>query len=270
MIPKTLITNVAILFIVILSGCHTGQLKNNISGKDPLPGISDAELDSVSGNSDVAHYLKSFKGRGALSDSSKATLPQNALAAFRYPADLSLDLVLSEPAITQPVEISFDYRGRLWVVQYNQYPYPKGLKITSVDNWLRMTYDRVPEPPPEAVKGADKISFFEDTDGDGKYEKATDAITGLNIATSVAIGRGKIWVLNPPYLLAYPDPDGDGIPNGVPVVHLKGFGMQDTHAIANSLTWGPDGWIYGAQGSTCTSNISSSVTKNVFLQGQAI
>ncbi|MEO5995300.1 MAG: hypothetical protein ABIN89_01300 [Chitinophagaceae bacterium] len=260
MIFKTLCTLVLMFIAFILPGCNEAGVMNKV-----------VPMDSVAGNEDVLRYLKSFKGRGELSiDSSQLTSAQNTLAAFRYPDDLSLDLVLSEPAIVQPVEISFDHRGRLWVVQYNQYPYPKGLKITSVDNYLRVTFDKVPAPPPGAVKGADKISFFEDTDEDGKYDKATDAITGLNIATSVTGGRGKIWVLNPPYLLAYPDPDDDGIPKGDPVVHLDGFGMQDTHAVANSLTWGPDGWLYGAQGSTTTSTVNSSVTKNLFLQGQAV
>lgn len=248
MIPKILISRIAAFIIIVLAGCNGNHVKNNGSEIDSLSGNSDSEIDSMSGNEDVSKYLKSFKGRGALSDSSKATSPQNALAAFHFPADLSMDLVLSEPAITQPVEISFDYRGRLWVVQYNQYPYPKGLKIMSVDNWLRATFDKVPAPPPGAIKGADKITFFEDINGDGKYDKATDAITGLNIATSVTSGRGNIWVLNPPYLLAYPDPDRDGIPNGDPIVHLDGFGMQDTHAVTNSLTWGPgrlDLWVPG-------------------------
>src|SRR5690606_23276648 len=89
-------------------------------------------------------------------------------------------------------------------------------------------------------------------------------------ATSVTTGRGKIWVLNPPYLLAYPDHNDDGIPDGPPVVHLEGFGLEDTHAVANSLRWGPDGWIYGAQGSTTTANITSAVSKNVSFQGQVI
>ena len=260
MIVKTFCTLIFVVISFVLSGCNEDRVKNKI-----------VPMDSVAGNEDVLRYLKSFKGRGELAnDSSQPTPAQQTLAGFRYPNDLALDLVLAEPAIVQPVEISFDHRGRLWVVQYNQYPYPKGLKITSIDNWLRVTFDKVPAPPPDAVKGADKISFFEDTDGDGKYDKATDAITGLNIATSVTVGRGKIWVLNPPYLLAYPDPDDDGIPNGDPVVHLDGFGMQDTHAVANSLTWGPDGWLYGAQGSTTTSTVNSSVTKNLFLQGQAV
>ncbi|MEO5995121.1 MAG: PVC-type heme-binding CxxCH protein [Chitinophagaceae bacterium] len=258
---KNLTVSIAIL-LTIFPACN-GDKKNNTANRV-------TEIDSVAGNADVAGYLKSFKGLGKLSDSSKAPLPQNVLASFRYPGDLSVDLVLSEPQITQPIEISFDHRGRLWVVQYNQYPYPKGLKITNVDNYLRVEFDKVPKAPPEAIKGADKITFFEDTDGDGKYDKSTDAVSGLNIATSAALGRSNIWVLNPPYLLAYPDPDGDGIPNGSPVVHIDGFGMQDTHAIANSLTWGPDGWLYGAQGSTTTSTINSSVTRGLFLQGQAI
>ena len=50
--------------------------------------------------------------------------------------------------------------------------------------------------------------------------------------------------------------DRDDIPDGDPVVHLSGFGLEDTHAVANSLTLGPDGWIYGAQGSSTSSHIT--------------
>ncbi|RPE08821.1 dehydrogenase [Chitinophaga lutea] len=221
-------------------------------------------------NEEVARYMESFKGVGALTDSSEPTPPDSALMHFKYPADLALDLVLSEPQVVQPVEVSFDHRGRLWVVQYHQYPYPQGLKVASVDNFLRVKFDKVPAAPPAGVAGADKISVFEDTDGDGKYDKSTDAIRGLNIATSVLTGRGKIWVLNPPYLLAYPDADYDGVPDGNPEVHLQGFGLEDTHAVANSLRWGPDGWLYGAQGSTTTANVSSLASKNVAFQGQAV
>lgn len=227
-------------------------------------------IEDVAANEDVARYMEAFKGLGALTDSTKPTLPQEALSHFRYPDDLSLDLVLSEPQIVQPVELSFDHRGRLWVVQYHQYPFPNGLKVVSVDNFLRVKFDKVPVAPPGGVKGADKITIFEDTNGDGIYDKSTDAISGLNIATSVTTGRGKIWVLNPPYLLSYDDPDGDGIPNGKPHVHLEGFGLEDTHAVANSLRWGPDGWLYGAQGSTTTANINSESSKNIAFSGQVI
>ncbi|MCB0664998.1 MAG: HEAT repeat domain-containing protein [Saprospiraceae bacterium] len=223
-----------------------------------------------SSDQDITEFINTFEGRGDLTDDSQPTPAPEALELFQHPSDLDIDLILAEPEIFQPVEIKFDHQGRLWVVQYSQYPAPEGLRVTNVDNHLRTQYDKVPDPPPGGMKGADKITFFEDTDHDGLFDRATDAITGLNIATSVLPGRGKIWVLNPPYLLAYPDPDGDGIPDGDPEICLKGFGLEDTHAVANSLTWGPDGWIYGAQGSTCTADISSRATQHVQFEGQAI
>src|SRR4051812_22542415 len=54
----------------------------------------------------------------------------------------------AEPLVRQPVCIEFDDRGRLWVVQYLQYPNPAGLKRKVVDRYSRTKYDRVPEPPP--------------------------------------------------------------------------------------------------------------------------
>ena len=230
-----------------------------------------SDVRQYAANEEVARYMENFEGRGALTNpDSNPTAPKDAVKEFRFPDDLSFELVLSEPEIIQPLQVSFDHKGRLWVVQYHQYPYPEGLKITAIDNHTRVKFDKMPQAPPHGAKGADKISFFEDTDSDGTYDKATDAIAGLNIATGVALGRGKIWVLNPPYLVAFPDPDADGIPDGEPVVHLEGFGLEDTHAVANSLTWGPDGWLYGAQGSTTTANINSSVSKNIAFSGQAI
>lgn len=256
-----------LLFGIFISLSILSFSCNNEPGKNSSHTRS---IDDISANEDVARYLKNFKGLGALTDSSSPIPPQQSMSHFRFPADLAMDIVLTEPEVVQPVELSFDQKGRLWVVQYTQYPFPNDLKVVSVDNFLRFKYDRIPLPPPQGVKGADKITIFEDTDGDGKYDRSTDAITGLNIATSVVTGRGKIWVLNPPYLLAYPDPDGGGIPNGNPEIALTGFGMEDLHAVANSLRWGPDGWLYGAQGSTTTANVSSSVSKNVSFAGQVI
>ena len=181
--------------------------------------------------------------------------PAEAATRMRFPQDLQVQLVASEPMIAQPVCIEFDAGGRLWVIQYLQYPNPAGLKRATVDRWSRTTYDRIPEPPPRGPKGADRITVLEDTDGDGRADKARDFITGLNLATGLAFGHGGVFVLNVPYLLFYPDRDGDDVPDGDPIVCLSGFGMEDAHSVANSLTWGPDGWLYGCQGSTVTSHI---------------
>ena len=87
--------------------------------------------------------MRSFEGRGALSDASTPTPPEIAVAMFEKPEDIRIDLVLSEPQVNQPLELTFDHRGRLWIVQYNQYPYPEGLKVTGIDNHLRAE-DQVP------------------------------------------------------------------------------------------------------------------------------
>ncbi|HVA45789.1 MAG TPA: PVC-type heme-binding CxxCH protein [Pirellulales bacterium] len=181
--------------------------------------------------------------------------PAEALAALKTPDDLVVEQVLAEPDARQPLFIDFDERGRMWVVEYIQYPYPAGIKILSEDKFLRATYDKVPPPPPNHFRGLDKISIHEDTDGDGKFDKHKKFLDGLNIVTSFARGRGGVWVLNPPYLLFYPDRDGDDVPDGGPEVHLQGFGLEDTHSCANNLRWGPDGWLYACQGSTVSGDI---------------
>src|SRR5216684_5561206 len=181
--------------------------------------------------------------------------PDEAPRHMTLPQDLQVQLVAGEPMIVQPVCIEFDDRGRLWVIQYIQYPNPAGLKRATVDRWSRTIYDRIPEPPPRGPKGADRITILEDTDGDGRADKAHDFINGLNLTTGLAFGHSGVFVLNVPYLLFYPDRNQDDVPDGDPIVCLTGFGMEDAHSVANSLTWGPDGWLYGCQGSTVTAHI---------------
>lgn len=182
--------------------------------------------------------------------------PEEAMSRFEIHEDFAWDQVLTEPLVRQPVHLSFDARGRLWIVQYLQYPEPAGLTMLSRDNYWRAVYDRVPEPPPNHVRGLDKITIHEDTNADGKYDVHKTFIDGLNIATAVAHDREGVWVMNPPYLLYYEDTDRDDRPDGPPTVHLAGFGLEDTHSVANSLTWGPDGWLYGASGSTVSGRIT--------------
>jgi len=195
----------------------------------------------------------------------KTSSPDETLRAFKPIEGLTIELVASEPVIRQPVDLHFDDRGRLWVVQYLQYPFPAGLTITSYDQYLRARFDRVPAAPPNHVRGADKITVLEDTNGDGRFDSHRDVITGLNITTSVTTGRGGIWVMNPPYLLFYRDANNDAVPDGDPEVRLEGFGLEDTHSLANSLTWGPDGWLYGVHGSTSTGRV-----RGISFLGQAV
>jgi putative membrane-bound dehydrogenase-like protein len=181
--------------------------------------------------------------------------PEDAVKRMKVRNGFQVKLAASEPEIRQPLSITFDDRGRMWVIQYLQYPNPAGLKAIQVDRYLRTVYDKLPEPPPRGPKGADKITILEDKNGDGRYHFVRDFVTDLNLASGMAIGHGGVYVVQPPYLLFYPDRNGDDVPDSDPEVLLTGFGMEDAHAFANSLQWGPDGWLYGAQGSTVTANI---------------
>ncbi|MFY7969143.1 MAG: DUF7133 domain-containing protein, partial [Pirellulaceae bacterium] len=74
--------------------------------------------------------------------------PEDSLARMQLPKGLRADLLASEPWVRQPVAIDWDDRGRLWVLQYLQYPNPEGLRRIEVDRYSRTRYDRLPAPPP--------------------------------------------------------------------------------------------------------------------------
>ena len=183
--------------------------------------------------------------------------PDEAAKKMKLPPGFSVRAVAAEPMIRQPVSISFDDRGRMWVLQYLQYPNYAGLKPVKQDQYLRTIWDKVPEPPPHGPKGLDRLTICYDPDENGVYRKSKDFVTGLNIASGFCLGNGGVYVVQPPYLLFYPDKNEDDVPDGDPEVLLSGFGMDDTHSLANSLQWGPDGWLYGAAGSTSTCKIKN-------------
>ncbi|MEO6808268.1 MAG: PVC-type heme-binding CxxCH protein, partial [Isosphaeraceae bacterium] len=146
-----------------------------------------------------------------------------AMAKMVVPDGFKVELVASEPDIVNPVAMTFDERGRIWITESLEYP------------------RREPGP------GRDRIKVLEDTDGDGKADKFTIFADGLNIPSGIAVGHGGVWVANAPDILFFQDTDGDGKADKKEVV-VTGFGRDDTHELPNSLTWGPDGWLYGWNG----------------------
>src|SRR5688572_266091 len=72
--------------------------------------------------------IANFPSRGARADHSvPLRSPAETVASFQLMPGLQAEAVLHEPEVTQPLHLSFDERGRLWVVQFIQYPYPAGL-----------------------------------------------------------------------------------------------------------------------------------------------
>lgn len=257
--PKTL-GSLLLLLAVFLAPLEV-NLAAQTKEKDPV---------SPEGRFDPSLYefVKRFKslGEGVHGAGDRVgPSPQESVDLFQLSQGLEIEVIASEPLIRQPLYLHFDHRGRLWVVQYIQYPFPAGLTILKYDRYLRAVFNKVPPAPPNHDRGDDKITILEDTNGDGIFDSHKDFLSGLNIASSVAVGRGGVWVLNPPYLLFYPDRNQDDVPDGDPEVHLSGFGLEDTHGLANSLHWGPDGWLYGAQGSTTSASI-----EGIKFLGQAV
>ena len=218
---------------------------------------------------DVFKEATTALGEAKVFETGPRLSPEESSGKFTTAPDLVFEQLLHEPLVAQPVHFSFDGRGRLWVANYRQYPYPAGVKVLSRDRYYRSVFDKVPPVPPHHDRGRDSVSIHEDTDDDGRYDRHSVFLDGMNMVTSALRGRGGAWVLHPPYLLFYADADGNDVPDGDPVVHLAGFGLQDTHATANSLTWGPDGWIYGGQGSSTSSRITRPGLDNPDAEGVA-
>ncbi len=149
--------------------------------------------------------------------------PAAALEKMTVPAGFRVELVAAEPDLLNPVAMAFDERGRIWVTESFEYPRH--------------------EPGP----GRDRIKILEDTTGDGRIDSVKIFADGLNIPSGIAVGHGGVWVANAPDILFLQDTDGDDRADKTEVV-VTGFGRVDTHELPNSLTWGPDGCLYGLNG----------------------
>jgi putative membrane-bound dehydrogenase-like protein len=146
-----------------------------------------------------------------------------AAKLMTVPPGFTVEVVACEPDLVNPVAMTFDERGRIWVTESLEYPRRS------------------------AGPGKDRIKILEDTDGDGRAEKVTIFAEGLNIPSGIAVGAGGVWVANAPDILFMQDTDGDDRADKTEVI-VTGFGRDDTHELPNSLTWGPDGWLYGLNG----------------------
>ena len=151
--------------------------------------------------------------------------PEEAAQAMTVPEGFQVELAAGEPQIHQPIALTIDERGRLWIAEAHTYPV------------------RAPEG-----EGRDNIVILEDRDKDGRFETRKEFITGLNLVSGLEVGFGGVWVGAAPYFLFIPDRDGDDRPDSEPEILLDGWGYQDTHETLNAFNWGPDGWLYGCQG----------------------
>ncbi len=151
--------------------------------------------------------------------------PEEAAKVMTVPPGFKVTLFAGEPDVVQPIAMTIDDRGRLWVAE--AYSYPRKV-------------------PTDQAK--DRILIFEDTDGDGHFDNRKVFMEKLNLVSGLELGFGGVFVGAAPELLFIPDKNGDDLPDGPPQILLDGWAMQDTHETLNSFIWGPDGWLYGCHG----------------------
>lgn len=164
-----------------------------------------------------------------------APLPPEATPGkMTLPPGFQASLFAGEPDLVQPIALTFDDRGRMWVVECLSYP-----------EWNRDAN----------AGGHDRVVIFEDRDGDGRFdERKVFWDQGSNLS-GLEIGFGGVWLCSTPNLVFVPDADGDDVPDGKPQIVLDGWDLNAKHNVFNGLAWGPDGWLYGCNGILSNSKV---------------
>lgn len=187
---------------------------------------------------------KELEGRHAAAAGPCPTV-EEAIAKMSVPDGYAVRCFASEPMVINPVAMTWDHRGRLWVVELYEYPNgaakPNAYSRTAADEEFR------PVIPQEKDSPRDRVIILEDTDNNGTADKRTVFAEGLNLATAILCGHGGVFVGQAPNLFFFRDTDGDDKADDYKTV-LTGFGLEDRHELLNSFTWGPDGWMYLTHG----------------------
>src|SRR6266853_3198803 len=165
----------------------------------------------------------------------EALTPQQELTNFHLPPGFEAQLVASEPEIGKPMNMAFDARGRLWMTQSREYPFP----VLPVDK-----------------KGRDKIMVLEDFDATGRARKISTFVEGLNIPIGLYPFEDGVIAFSIPKIHFFRDTDGAGRADKDEVL-LTGFGYEkDTHGLTSNFRRGYDGWIYADHGFNNDSTIA--------------
>src|SRR5439155_11371700 len=115
--------------------------------------------------------------------------------------------------------------GKLWVVEMADYP-------TGMDG---------------KMKPGGRIRFLEDTDGDGRYDKSTLFMDGVNFPNGIITWRKGVIITAAPDIFYAEDTDGDGRADKREVL-FTGFKEGNLQLRVNGLRWGLDNWLYCANG----------------------
>ncbi|MDR3623282.1 MAG: c-type cytochrome [Paludisphaera borealis] len=168
--------------------------------------------------------------------------PQEEQKALHVPPGFEVQLVAADPDIQKPLNIAFDDKGRLWVTDTVEYPYPVE----------------------DGRKPRDTVKILSDFGPDGRARKIETFADGLNIPIGLlplpSSNAALVHSIPNVYLLR--DSDGDGKAD-VKERFYGEIGHRDTHGMTNAFTWGYDGWIYACHGFSNDSQVAGKDKKPI-------
>jgi len=177
--------------------------------------------------------------------------PQELPKALEVHPEFNLSLVAAEPLINKPMNIDWDEKGRLWVVETPEYP--NGLRQSNVDAWKDSGAN---QPGHYDRKPLDCVSILSDTNGDGVMDKKTVFADEIELATSSVFYKNGIIVCAAPDVWFFEDTNGDDKADKRTKLYTN-LGNRDTHAVINNMRWGLDGWVYATHGYSSTDDVKS-------------
>ncbi len=145
--------------------------------------------------------------------------PEQSHAATEIQPGFRIDLVATEPQVIDPVAMSFDESGRIYVVEMRDYSEKDKARLG-------------------------RVRLLSDKDGDGRYETSTVFLDDLSWPTAVICYDGGVFVGSPPDILYCKDTNGDGKADIRKVIYT-GFSRSNVQGMMNTLLWGLDHKIYG-------------------------
>lgn len=153
-----------------------------------------------------------------------APTPEAVLRDTRVADGFVMELVAMEPAVVDPVAVTFDEHGTPFVVEYRDYP----------------------SGPPAGSPPLSRVVRLDDADGDGRYESSTPVAEHLPFSQGILALRGGLLVTASPDVLLLTDSDGDGTLDRSEIV-ATGFRVGNPQLRAACPTIGPDNavWITG-------------------------
>ncbi|TWU06112.1 PVC-type heme-binding CxxCH protein [Stieleria varia] len=179
---------------------------------DP-PTVADDALEVIESTRGGRHWVDA-----ATADPMEA---QDSLGSFEIAQSLRLELFAAEPLVMDPVAITFDPQGRMFVVEYGDYP----------------------TGPPEGEPPLSRVVLIEDTDDDGRADQRTVFADGLNFCHSAMPYRGGLLIGEQTRIVHLVDTDGDDIAD-VRNVLFDGFTPAHPQMQIGNPRWGIDNWVH--------------------------